>query len=170
MSFTAGGHRIVGDVNGWMRGHLPIEWRSVGRAWVTLTGHHSACRLWRKAFGGHERVQVPADANPRLRALAGAWPCCGTGYYTLDIEGVRLPGGRIWSKRWETLQFATDYRNKTILELGCNQAILSCSLLKYRGAKQAIAVDLDKRALRAARARSPCSTTPARRSACGPRA
>jgi len=132
----------------WFTARLPIEYRTPGRFWIMMMGHNSFLRIWHKVGIGRQREQVPSNADPKLKALIDAWPCCRTGYYTVDIAGVQLPGGRSWSERWGAIESATDYDNKTILELGCNQAILSTSLMKFCNAKQTIAVDIDKRALR----------------------
>jgi len=103
---------------------------------------------------------LPNNASVALHQMLEAWhiaqnsdassPGAVVAYYSFEHEGVRFPGERSWSDRWSVLQKITDYRNKRILELGCNMALLSTHLLKVSKAEDALCIDLDKRILQAA--------------------
>jgi predicted Ser/Thr protein kinase/predicted RNA methylase len=103
---------------------------------------------------------INQKADSKLHRLEEAWtlskksdanspgmPIC---YYELWEGGYCFPGERPWSERWKTISSATDYKNKRVLELGCNLSLLSCFLLKEAGAKKALCVDGDTRILAAA--------------------
>jgi predicted Ser/Thr protein kinase/SAM-dependent methyltransferase len=103
---------------------------------------------------------LPTEASPELRALHAAWqraartdassPGRAIAYHELEIEGLVLPGERPWAERWQALCSITDYRGRRVLELGCNQGLLSIFLLKEAGAAAALAVDRDPEVLEAA--------------------
>ena len=103
---------------------------------------------------------LPAAAGPRLRALDRAWrlaaaaqassPGQPLAYYELELEGIRFPGERPWAARWSRLRHVTTYRQRRILELGCNLALLSTFALEDAGASAALAVDADPKILEAA--------------------
>ena len=104
--------------------------------------------------------KIPSDASRRLELMHSAWRIAQRSkdtasrsymaYYSLDFEGYHFPGERDWMPRWEILRNITDTRGKRTLELGCNQALLSCFLLKEGGVTAAMAVDLYLDVLRAA--------------------
>ncbi len=123
--------------------------------------------LLRRLKGGHRRwpdpndwPRLPPDASVELRALLAAWraaaasnassPGRAIAYQALELDGIRFPGERPWAVRWQHLARITDYRDKRVLELGCNQGLLSTFLLKEAGAAAALAVDRDCRVLEAA--------------------
>jgi predicted Ser/Thr protein kinase/SAM-dependent methyltransferase len=103
---------------------------------------------------------LPLAAGPELRALAAAWrraarakassPGRAIAYHELEVDGLVFPGERPWRERWQHLRAVTDYRGKRVLELGCNQGLLSIFLLKEAGAAAALAVDRDPLILEAA--------------------
>lgn len=122
---------------------------------------HTSIRLFKRlpVFRQYRHVlklDVPAlaaDASPALRSLSAAWligqisnanaPGAGLCYYSLDFDGYHFPGERPWEARWVTLKTITTYRDKRILELGCNLGLLSCHLLRESGASDVLAVDAD---------------------------
>ena len=103
---------------------------------------------------------LPPAAGPELRTLEAAWrraaraeassPGRAIAYHELEIDGLILPGERPWAERWRQLRRITDYRGRRVLELGCNQGLLSIFLLKEAGAAAALAVDHDAEILEAA--------------------
>jgi SAM-dependent methyltransferase/predicted Ser/Thr protein kinase len=103
---------------------------------------------------------LPPVASGELEALHAAWriaaasnassPGRPIAYHELEFEGLAFPGERPWAARWQRLARITDYRGKRVLELGCNQGLLSIFLLKEAGAQAALAVDRDPRILEAA--------------------
>ena len=71
-------------------------------------------------------------------------------YYSVQYCGYFFPGERPWEERWNNLRGLADFKDKRILELGCNMALLSCFLLKFEGAATAMAVDHDSEILESA--------------------
>ncbi|CAN5857428.1 hypothetical protein BH20PSE1_BH20PSE1_13660 [soil metagenome] len=111
-------------------------------------------------FANTPLPRIPKTAAPKLHKLHEAWsialqsdanspgvPIC---YYELWEDNYRLPGERPWAERWAAFRSLTDYKNKRVLELGCNLSLLSCFLLKEAGAQDALCVDADARILAAA--------------------
>jgi len=105
--------------------------------------------------------ELDENADSKLKKLVNAWklaqesnasaPGLPVAYYSIDFMGYHFPGERSWNERWETLKDISDYRNKTIIELGCNMGLLSVFLLKESGAKKCIAVDHDAKILQSAK-------------------
>jgi len=62
-------------------------------------------------------------------------------YYAITINGKFYNGCRLWDNRWNVIKDATDYAGKNILELGCNMALVSTFLKKYRDANIAVGVE-----------------------------
>jgi SAM-dependent methyltransferase len=103
---------------------------------------------------------LPAAAGPELRALESAWrraaradassPGRAIAYHELEAHGLIFPGERPWAERWRHLRAITDWRGKRVLELGCNQGLLSIFLLKEAGVAAALGVDRDPEILEAA--------------------
>jgi hypothetical protein len=132
-------------------------------------------RMLRPNNGDGQRLPcLPNNASPQLRALLEGWrlaqksdatsPDARLAYYSLEFEGVHLPGERPWMERFEEVLAATDYTGKRVLELGCNMALLSSFLLRDAGAAAALAVDVDDKILKAAQlVASALSVTPALR-------
>jgi predicted Ser/Thr protein kinase/SAM-dependent methyltransferase len=103
---------------------------------------------------------LPRSAGAELRALHASWqiaahsnassPGAAVAYYELEAHGLTLPGERPWAPRWQALRRITPCCGKRVLELGCNQGLLSIFLLKDAGAAAALAVDRDPEILEAA--------------------
>ncbi len=101
---------------------------------------------------------LPANASERLRTLHEAWragaasdanaPGEGVCYYSLDVDGFRLPGEREWAPRWSLFSRHVDFRGARVLELGCNMGLLGTFALAS-GAAAAYGVDVDREILRA---------------------
>jgi serine/threonine protein kinase len=87
------------------------------------------------------RIAAAAEASSPGRAVA---------YHELEFEGLCFPGERPWAPRWRVLRHVTSYRDRRVLELGCNMALLSTFALKEAGAAAALAVDRDPAILAAA--------------------
>lgn len=104
-----------------------------------------------------ERVSLLSDSN--LNTLAEAWdiaassnasaPGVRLSYYSLDISGVHFPGERSWHIRWNIISTSIDFKNKNILELGCNLGLLSTHL-KLNGARSCFGIDADEKIINAA--------------------
>lgn len=105
--------------------------------------------------------KLPEAASPEQRTMLEAWglaqlseanaPGKGLAYYSLDFEGLALPGERPWADRWSVLSGLMDYRGKKVLELGCNMGLLSTFLMRDGGCVDALAVDIDAAILETAR-------------------
>jgi hypothetical protein len=103
---------------------------------------------------------LPTDSGVTVRALHEAWriaadanassPGRAIAYYELEFDGLRLPGERPWTGRWRSLRRVTTFRDRRVLELGCNMALLATFALKEAGAHAALAVDRDPAILAAA--------------------
>ncbi|GEM_PF-929364 len=97
----------------------------------------------------------------KLAELASVWrlaaasnassPGNQVAYYSLEVDGVRLPGERPWEQRWSYLGTATEFSDKRVLELGCNIGLLSTWLLLNGGAAAVLGVDHDPEIVGAAR-------------------
>jgi len=104
---------------------------------------------------------LPPDAGIEVRRLLQAWelaqasdanaPGSKLAYYSFDFDGVRFPGERPWSDRWDVLKDVTSFRGKRLLELGCNLGILSSQLMREREARAALAVDCDAQIIEGAK-------------------
>ncbi len=113
-------------------------------------------RLLRTAHRPDPRLLV----SPELRKIAAAWTSRRDHQpvrqvqkspdYSIDLEGVVFPGERPWEARWSYLESAADYRNRRVLELGCNLGLLSTWALTHGGASAALGVDHDPDIVRAA--------------------
>ncbi|MCC6503774.1 MAG: hypothetical protein IT362_11665 [Deltaproteobacteria bacterium] len=105
--------------------------------------------------------ELPKDASAQLKSVQWAWklaqssdassPGVQVAYYSYDFQGSHFPGERPWKDRWQVLGNITDFNGKRVLELGCNMALLSSSLLKEKKAKAALAVDIDGKILESAK-------------------
>ena len=112
-------------------------------------------------FENHELPAIKEDADPKLKKLLDAWriaqksnasaPALPLAYYAIDFGGYHFPGERPWNERWNRLKSLSNYKRKTILELGCNMGLLSVHLLKESGAEKCIGVDHDKKILESAK-------------------
>ena len=111
-------------------------------------------------FENHKLPVIDNSADPKLRRLLEAWriaqksnassPALPLAYYAIDFDGYHFPGERPWDERWDRLKSNSDYKDKTILELGCNMGLLSIYLLKEAGASKCIGVDYEKKILQSA--------------------
>lgn len=89
-------------------------------------------------------LENPGDINIELLQQAWKIPTGGSQgmpYYSLEINGVHLQGERPWEVRWDLVKDILDYKEKKILELGCNVGLTSTCLLKYRGALASTGLD-----------------------------
>jgi serine/threonine protein kinase len=108
----------------------------------------------------HQLPDITDDTNECAALLIKAWelaqrsnassPGKKMAYYSLMQCGYHFPGERPWEERWNTLRSLSDYTGKRVLELGCNMGLLSCFLLKFEGATEAMAVDHDDEILASA--------------------
>jgi SAM-dependent methyltransferase len=109
---------------------------------------------------GYRLPALPEVATARQRLMYEAWdvatrsdasaPGVSVAYYSLTIDGLYPPGERPWQDRWAYLSGLADYRDKRILELGCNMGLLSTHLLVERDAAAVYGVDHDERILQSA--------------------
>jgi predicted Ser/Thr protein kinase/SAM-dependent methyltransferase len=108
--------------------------------------------------------QMPPQSRavtPQQKTLYKAWQVAQTSdanapgdfvaYYALNFEGLELPGERSWEDRWEVLRGITDFKDKRVLELGCNMGLLSVYLRKFAGASEGWGVDHDESIVQSAR-------------------
>ncbi len=94
--------------------------------------------------------QAEMRGDSELAALTRCWaaaaesdansPGSGVAYYSLDLRGFHLPGERPWPLRWEMLHSAVSFRDKRVVELGCNLGLLAIHA-RLSGASSAVAVD-----------------------------
>jgi len=101
-----------------------------------------------------------ARGDEALVALAEAWttaaqsgansPGRGVAYYSLDDDGIHLPGERPWIMRWHAIARTVDFRGKRLVELGCNMGLLSIHA-QLTGATSAVGADINEDVVRAAR-------------------
>jgi 2-polyprenyl-3-methyl-5-hydroxy-6-metoxy-1,4-benzoquinol methylase len=104
-----------------------------------------------------QRAMLQAD--PELEKLAQAWsvasrsnasaPGVDIAYYAIDISGINFPGERPWILRWERIRKNVEFKDKRLLELGCNMGLLSTHA-RLSGATSCLGIDLDKDILMAA--------------------
>jgi predicted Ser/Thr protein kinase len=104
---------------------------------------------------------LPVDTSEKSVTLLEAWklgqisdanaPGAGVAYYGLEFDGTYFPGERPWAQRWNLLRSLVDFRDKKVLELGCNMGLLSSYLLAEGGAKTALGTDVDNTILMSAR-------------------
>jgi 2-polyprenyl-3-methyl-5-hydroxy-6-metoxy-1,4-benzoquinol methylase/predicted Ser/Thr protein kinase len=114
----------------------------------------------RMARDGTSLPVLPENASPELTKMWKAWriaqfsaasaPGRRTAYYSVDFEGMHLPGEREWQPRWDLLRQVTDFHGKRVLELGCNMGLLSTYLQRYGGARATLGIDIEKDILEAA--------------------
>lgn len=71
-------------------------------------------------------------------------------YYALTYKGVHLPGDRPWCLRWEPIRRSVDFKNKRLVELGCNSGLLS-SYAMIHGATSATGADYDAQLVESAK-------------------
>lgn len=108
---------------------------------------------------------TPADRAPEaepeddLALLRRAWHLAkdpnanaegGVAYYAFTYKGVHFPGDRPWYLRWEPIRRGVDFTEKKLVELGCNMGLLS-SFAMIHGARAAVGVDYDHRAVESAK-------------------
>lgn len=66
----------------------------------------------------------------------------GKSYYNITIDGEKIGGERIWENRWNLIKNCLNFKNKRILELGCNIGFSSMYLIKFKDAKSSVGIDL----------------------------
>jgi len=135
------------------------------RSAVSTRSGGRASMLLKAVIKGRSRRQrrIPSAASmptERTRALVGAWemaavskassPGIPVAYYSLECDGVTLPGERSWAERWEYLSGATEFEQARVLELGCNLGLLSTFVSLHAGAEASLGVDHDADIVRAA--------------------
>jgi len=108
----------------------------------------------------HQLPDITDETNECAALFIKAWelaqqsnassPGKKMAYYSIMHCGYSFPGERPWEERWNTLRGLADFNGKRVLELGCNMGLLSCFLLKFEGAQQAMAVDHDNEILESA--------------------
>lgn len=104
---------------------------------------------FRRRSGGHLTGPLRAAWQLAEESPANS-PGQGIAYYALTAGAVHYPGERSWYERWEPIRRAIDFRNKSVIELGCNMGLVS-SFSMLEGARSAIGVDRDARILKSAR-------------------
>jgi predicted Ser/Thr protein kinase len=92
----------------------------------------------------------PSSAD--LQALSAAWKLAQTAtanapgqfvaYYALTYRDCHFTGERPWYLRWEAIRRSVDFKDKSVLELGCNMGLLS-TFAMLNGARSATGVDVD---------------------------
>lgn len=105
------------------------------------------------------RARADARGDPQLDGLVDAWskaaaseansPGREIAYYSLDIDGLHLPGERPWIMRWHAISTVVDFRGKYLVELGCNLGLLSV-FARLVGADGASGADASKGVVKAA--------------------
>jgi predicted Ser/Thr protein kinase len=100
---------------------------------------------------------APFGAEDDIALLRRAWHSAqasnsegSAAYYALTYKGVHFRGDRAWAMRWEPIRRGVDFRNKRVVELGCNMGLLS-SFAMIHGAKAAIGADYDPRVVESAK-------------------
>ncbi|MGH8017654.1 MAG: hypothetical protein ACREIA_05085, partial [Opitutaceae bacterium] len=112
-------------------------------------GHSPWDFCMRSKCRGNEMLTGLTDAW-RIGAESGAnSPGRNLAYYSLDIDGLHLPGERPWATRWYAISRAVDFRGKRFVELGCNMGLLSIHA-KLGGAAATAGADINARVLDAA--------------------
>jgi SAM-dependent methyltransferase len=101
--------------------------------------------LWMSPL--HAEIENLIDSSIDMKLLHEAWQGPGGGsrgkpYYRVVVNGIYFDGERDWAQRWNMMKDTLDYRGKKILELGCNFAMSSAYMIKYRGASSAIGIEL----------------------------
>lgn len=91
-------------------------------------------KIWSKAMA--------SDANA---------PGQGVSYYSLRMDKHIYPGERPWEPRWESILSIVNFKNKRILELGCNMGFLSCYMERYGSLPNGLGVDHDKEIINTAK-------------------
>ena len=91
-------------------------------------------------------VEALNDTSIDTGLLGAAWQIRTGGshgpYYALIVNGIFFDGERLWDDRWQLIKRGVDFKDKRILELGCNIALTSVYALKYGDAHSAVGVDL----------------------------
>jgi tRNA A-37 threonylcarbamoyl transferase component Bud32 len=117
----------------------------------------------RKTFQPHY-FKLPKNSNLKTlksKKLNKAWsiaiksnasaPGVSVAYYSFEFDGYHFPGERSWEDRWNILKKITNFKNKKILELGCNMSLLSCHILREFKNVKTTGIDNDKNIIQSAK-------------------
>ncbi len=122
-------------------------------------------RLGRRRLRDRRETDNPsararARDDAQLLQLAECWqeaatsgansPGSQVAYYSVDVAGLHLPGERPWVLRWEIISRAVSFRQKRVVELGCNLGLLAIHA-SLAGARDVVGADNNPRVLDAAR-------------------
>ncbi len=66
----------------------------------------------------------------------------GINYYNIEIDGKKYEGERNWDSRWNLIKDIYEYKNKRILDIGCNTGITLTYMKKFRNASYCLGVDM----------------------------
>ncbi|MDA0323395.1 MAG: phosphotransferase [Verrucomicrobia bacterium] len=142
----------------WLISRLP-SWGLRGLRSLRGQLRRMTTRITRSGRGALPRL--PEDASPMIISVRRSWEIAqrahanaagqDLAYYSLTVRGYTFPGERPWGDRWAMLSGITRYSGQRVLELGCNQGLLSSYLLKHAGASAALGIDVDAQILESAR-------------------
>ncbi|MBW4054795.1 MAG: methyltransferase domain-containing protein [Proteobacteria bacterium] len=98
--------------------------------------------------------------NPDVQMLYWAWdiarhadansPGEGLAYYSLDVARQHFHGERPWALRWSEIYRKVDFKDKRVVECGCNLGLFS-AFARRSGAKECVGVDRNSEILDGAR-------------------
>ncbi len=120
---------------------------------LQLVGKNSSQK--EETFSEHRTTNAP-----EIEILRKAWqigmlsdanaPGQGVAYYSLNLAGCHFPGERPWVLRWHAISKRVDFRDKRVLELGCNLGMFS-AFARRSGARECVGVDHDCEIIEGAR-------------------
>lgn len=106
------------------------------------------------------QLSKASQMTPNLLKLKDAWvnaaqsnantPGVTSAYYSLCLEGFGFIGERSWESRWEAIKENVQFKDKKVLELGCNMGLFS-TFIRLQGAKQCVGLDIDENIINSAR-------------------
>lgn len=65
----------------------------------------------------------------------------GRCYYQISIENRFYEGERNWDERWNLIKDCLDWKDKNVVEIGCNMGILLTYLKKFRNINRSYGID-----------------------------
>lgn len=117
-------------------------------------------KIWNSATLAKLPQRVALTKDHSLGLLAKAWelaahsdassPGIQQAYYSLDVRGIHYPGERPWALRWDSIHKSVQFKNKRVVELGCNMGLLSVHA-HLAGASECKAIDRDPAIIASAR-------------------